>query len=80
MRHLPENLRRAVILARYTGQRRGDLILMRWDQYDGKVIRLRQQKTAVDLVIPVHPALKVELDSWKARREARVTDHRPPTI
>jgi integrase len=62
---LPEHLRRAVILARYTGQRRGDLIRMPWSAYDGYTIRLRQEKTGSDLVLPVHSALKVELDEWK---------------
>jgi integrase len=62
---LPEHLRRVVILALYTGQRRGDLCAMSWAAYDGSRIRLVQQKTKAALVIPVHPELKVELDVWK---------------
>jgi integrase len=65
LEHFPEYLRRVVILARYTGQRRGDLIRMSWSQYDGQTIRVRQQKTGADLVIPLHPILKAELDDWK---------------
>lgn len=65
---LPEPLRRAVVLARFTGQRRSDLVAMRWSQYDGAAVRLKQQKTGVELTIPCHPALKAELDRWK--REA----------
>jgi len=43
--HLPEHLRRAVVLALYTGQRRGDLIAMPWTAYDGAHIRLMPEKT-----------------------------------
>lgn len=68
---LPEHLRRAVILARYTGQRRGDLIRMPWSAYDGHAIRVRQEKTGADLVLPVHSVLKAELDQW--RRSATST-------
>lgn len=63
---LPECLRRAAVLARYTGQRRADLIAMKWSAYDGEVIRLRQQKTGVALVIPVSSELRTELDTWRA--------------
>ncbi|APT60113.1 hypothetical protein RGI145_22345 [Roseomonas gilardii] len=63
---LPEHLRRATILALYTGQRRADLCAMLWSSYDGKSIRLTQKKTKVPLIIPVHPLLKAELDQWKA--------------
>jgi integrase len=65
---LPEPLRRAVVLARHTGQRRGDLCAMRWDAYDGTTLRVRQQKTGAELVLPVPPALRVELDAWRQNR------------
>lgn len=68
---LPEHLRRVVVMALYTGQRRGDLIAMTWRAYDGATIKVRQQKTGAELVIPVHPTLKVELDEW--RRSAAST-------
>lgn len=64
LRELPEHLRRVVVLAMYTGQRRGDLMAMTWSAYDGRSIRVVQQKTRVALVLPVHPALKAELDAW----------------
>lgn len=63
---LPEHLRRVVILARYTGQRRGDLCDLPWSAYDGTTIRLIQQKTGEPLALPCHAALKVELDAWRA--------------
>ena len=62
---LPEPCRRVVVLATYTGQRRGDLIALPWSAYDGKVLRLKQQKTGVRLVVPVHPDLRAELDAWR---------------
>jgi len=62
---LPEPFRRVVVLALYTGQRRGDLCAMGWSAYDGASIRLVQQKTRRPMVIPVHPALKLELDRWE---------------
>jgi integrase len=65
---LPAALRRVVVLALHTGQRRGDLIAMTWAAYDGATIRLRQQKTGRALVIPAHPVLRAELAAWKAER------------
>lgn len=62
---LPEHLRRVVLLAAYTGQRRGDLCMLTWAAYDGKALRLTQHKTSTPMVIAVHPALKRELDRWK---------------
>lgn len=62
--HLKEPLRRAVILALYTGQRRGDLCAMTWSDYDGARIRVRQQKTGEQLAILCHPSLSAELDRW----------------
>lgn len=74
---LPEPMRRIVILARHTGQRRADLVSLRWSQYDGSFIRLTQQKTKPGLKpsfvsIPVHkmPTLKAHLDAWKAEAKA----------
>lgn len=61
LENAPIHLRRAVLLALYTGQRRSDLTRLRWDQYDGEFIHLVQQKTGKELTIPVHPDLKEEL-------------------
>jgi integrase len=63
---LPEAFRRVVLLARHTGQRRGDLVRLTWASYDGQSLRLRQQKTKAVLRIPCAPALRAELDHWKA--------------
>lgn len=72
LRDLPEHLRRVVVLALYTGQRRGDLCAMTWAAYDGRTIRLRQAKTGRALVIPAHPNLTRELDAWRAEMPAAV--------
>jgi len=57
------SLRWAVKLALYTGQRRSDLVKMKWSQFDGDYIEVRQQKTGELLSIPCHRALRAELDS-----------------
>jgi len=62
---LPEHLRRLVLLALYTGQRRGDLCRLAWSNYDGTRIRLTQSKTGKPLVIPVHQTLKAAMDGWE---------------
>ena len=65
---LPEELRRVVVLALHTGQRRGDLCAMTWGAFDGATIRVRQAKTGRPLAIPAHPALLAELAAWRAER------------
>jgi integrase len=65
---LAEPLRRAVVLAAYTGQRRGDLCALRWDAYEGGKLRFTQQKTGQPMVLTVAPELKREMDTW--RRDA----------
>lgn len=65
LRTLSEPLRRAVVLAAHTGQRRGDLCALRWDAYDGGKLRFTQQKTGQAMVLTVPTALRVELDAWK---------------
>lgn len=62
---LPEHLRRLVLLALYTGQRRSDLCRLAWSNYDGTRIRLTQVKTGTSLIIPVHPVLKAAMDRWE---------------
>ncbi len=65
---LPEPLRRVVVLAVHTGQRRGDLVALGWNSYDGRTIRLRQQKTGVEMAIPASAELRVEMERWRAGR------------
>lgn len=65
---LDEPYRRIVVLGGYTGLRRVDLARLAWTAYDGQRIRLVQVKTDEPVTVPVHSALKAELDAW--RREA----------
>jgi integrase len=57
-------LRRALLLAVHTGQRRGDLIMARWSDMAGGVWRLRQEKTGARLVVPLHPDLAADMATW----------------
>lgn len=60
-----EPARRAVVLAVHTGQRRGDLIRLRWSDIAGGTLRVVQEKTGVSLTLPLHPTLKRELAAWR---------------
>ena len=55
-------LQRVMILAIHTGQRYGDLIRLRWSDYDGAKIRLKQNKTSQRVTIDCTAALKRMLD------------------
>jgi integrase len=65
MANFREPERRLVVLACHTGQRRGDLIRLRWRAFDGTRLTLKQSKTGTVLVIPGSPPLLAELASWK---------------
>lgn len=76
----PPKLRLAMELARWTGQRQGDLLRMTWSAYDGTHIKLRQGKTGRLVRFRVYSDLKAVLDSTK--REAvtiLTTTRRKPT-
>lgn len=62
-----KNLRLAAYLALYTGQRRGDLVKMKWGDIEDGMIKVRQQKTETWVWIPIHKALQVELDKVKRK-------------
>jgi integrase len=62
-------LRWAVKLALYTGQRRSDLVKMKWSEFDGEFIQVRQQKTGALVSVPCHKELRAELE-----RMPRVAD------
>jgi integrase len=63
MREARPSLRLAVKLALYTGQRRSDLVKMKWSDFDGELIQVRQQKTGAAISIPCHAELRTELES-----------------
>lgn len=63
----PLELQQAMILALHTGQRYGDLIRLRWSDYRGEEISLKQNKTKARVTIYVSEALRRMLDSMERR-------------
>jgi integrase len=59
-----EDLRRAVLLARYTGQRQADVLRMSPSDIEDGGINVTQQKTGKELWVPLHPDLRGALESW----------------
>ena len=59
----PVELQRVLILAIHTGQRYGDLIRLRWSDYDSGAISLIQSKGKVRVIVPCSSALRAMLDS-----------------
>jgi integrase len=74
--HAPGHLRLAVMLLLYTGQRRSDVVKMRWSQFDGDVIEVAQQKTGEYVAIPCHHRLKAILAALPRRSEFILTGER----
>lgn len=76
--------RTAFYLALYTGQRRADVLAMRWDAIKDGGITVKQAKTGKDLWIPLHPALAAELDrarkTMQEKAEARAKKKRPASV
>ena len=62
MNGAPVELQRALILAIHTGQRKGDLIRLRWSDYDGDTISLTQSKTSARVTVKCTGTLKRMLD------------------
>lgn len=64
---LNEPLRRVVMLAAHTAQRRGDLCAMKWSDFDGHRITITQQKPRkrVTVSIPLLPEMIAELARWR---------------
>ena len=71
----------AFMLALYTGQRKGDVLAMRWSDITDGGIRVKQAKTGAELFIPIHPTLAAELARVEKRGLAIVgrQDGRPYT-
>ncbi len=67
MRDAPVELQRAMILAIHTGQRYGDLVRLRWSDFDGEAICLKQSKTKMRVWIKATSALKMMLDTTPKR-------------
>src|SRR3546814_20895497 len=56
-----------LLLALYTGQRRQDLVRMTWKDFQGSIIRVRQNKTGEPLMIPCHKDLRAHIEGLNAR-------------
>jgi len=68
-----KELRLALLLAVWTGQRQGDLLRLTWTAYDGKTIRFKQAKTGKRVSIPVAATLRAALETAKLKRGDAVT-------
>ena len=64
----------ALVLALWTGQRQGDLLRLPWSSYDGSHLRLRQSKTGRRIVMPTGLPLKALLDDTNRRSPLILTN------
>jgi integrase len=60
-------LRRAYVLARYTGQRISDVVRLGFTDIDDGGFTLRQKKTGVRPWCPIFPELEAEIATWEKR-------------
>jgi integrase len=67
LHHAGDTIHLALLLALYTGQREGDVLAMRWSDYDGERIEVIQSKTGTRLRIRVHATLRQVLDAHPRR-------------
>jgi integrase len=67
------NAQLALMLLLYTGQRASDVVRMRWSDYDGEGIAVRQLKTGTRLWIPCHAKLRAALERTEQRSEFILT-------
>lgn len=67
-----ERLAYAVLL--YTGQRGGDVVQMDRPLPGATTIALKQQKTGVELVIPIHPELRAAIKAGPTSLHKLITD------
>lgn len=65
---LTGGVRRAVILALYTGQRGSDLVRLGPESLDENGFRLTQRKTGREVWCPIVPELAAEMDTWERER------------
>lgn len=69
--HAPVHAKTAAMLALYTGQRANDIAQMRWGQWQGDVIRVRQAKTGAFLDIACHARLREHLEQLQPLPQKR---------
>ncbi len=66
--HARDDIRRAVRLARYTGQRQADVLRMTMTDLEDGGINVTQQKTGKRLWIPLYDNLRPEMERWETRQ------------
>jgi integrase len=66
-KHFTGMLRRAYVLARYTGQRISDVVRLGWTDIDDGGFSLRQKKTGVQPWCPIFEELEAEMAKWEKR-------------
>ena len=74
----PQHLHLALTLALWTGQRQGDLLKLKWTDYDGSRIPLRQGKTRKAVPVPVGEPLRRALGSARVRLVSECAKARRP--
>lgn len=70
------NAKFALMLLLHTGQRVSDVAAMRWEQYDGRWLRVRQIKTGRFLQIPCSASLKEMLNGLERKSDFVLTTPR----
>lgn len=68
------HLRLPLMFGLWTGQREGDILNLRWSQYDGRYIRLQQGKTGARVQVPIGGPLKAVLDKLLMDRKPKAFD------
>lgn len=61
----PQTIREAFLLALHSGQRKGDLMAMTWDQWDGEALKFKQGKTGAVVHFKPHSDLRNMLNTMK---------------
>ncbi|HLN24751.1 MAG TPA: tyrosine-type recombinase/integrase [Patescibacteria group bacterium] len=64
----------AFYLALFTGQRRADVLAMRWDDIESGGIHVKQEKTNQRVWVPIHPLLAEEMAEERDRQTKRYKD------
>jgi integrase len=62
-----QEIKLALVLALWTGQRQGDLLRLPWSAYDGSHLRFRQSKTGRRMTMPAGMPLRALLDGTERR-------------
>lgn len=70
--------RLALALLLYTAQRRADVVMMGRQHVRGGSLQVSQQKTGAELLIPIHPALRAEIDQHPAQMTFLQTQYGAP--